>query len=104
MGVSTRCPSKQTLPTEGSPGAWPDLVVPTSEGPHALIPDQSGVEPRGSDDGMEQGRPHHPSLVLDRDVQATLSAQLLAAGFVVGDPVLQVRGQLRGLHLKGSGQ
>lgn len=63
-----------------------------------------GWNPEGRSTG--RGRVAHiiPSLVLGRDVQATLSAQLLAASFVVGDPVLQVRGQLRGLHLKGRGQ
>lgn len=39
------------------------------------------------------------SLVLFGVTEPTLSTEQLAAGLIVGDPVLQVFGQLRGLHL-----
>lgn len=41
------------------------------------------------------------SLVLFGVAEATLSTEQLAAGLIVGDPVLQVFWQLRGLHLEG---
>lgn len=40
------------------------------------------------------------SLVLSV-TEATLSAEQLAAGLIVGDPMFQVFWQLRGLHLQG---
>lgn len=40
------------------------------------------------------------SLVLSV-TEATLSTKQLAAGLIVGDPMLQVFWQLRGLHLQG---
>lgn len=40
------------------------------------------------------------SLVLSV-TEATLGAEQLAAGLIVGDPMLQVFWQLRGLHLQG---
>lgn len=39
------------------------------------------------------------SLVLFGVTEPTLSTEQLAAGLIVGDPVLQVFWQLRGLHL-----
>lgn len=41
------------------------------------------------------------SLVLPGVTEPTLRAEQLAAGLVVGDPVLQVFRQLGGLHLQG---
>lgn len=46
------------------------------------------------------GRPWR-SLVLYNTAEPALGPEQLAAGLVVGDPVLQVGWQLRGLHLQG---
>ena len=44
------------------------------------------------------------SLLLENVVEPTLGPEQLAAGLIVGDPVLQVGRQLRGLHLQREGR
>ena len=53
----------------------------------------------------EEGRVGRPwrSLLLENVVEPTLGPEQLAAGLIVGDPVLQVGRQLRGLHLQREG-